>query len=699
MIKQICFELKKIIKSPQIFFSIVGLLLVCGIFFECKIEIPELGSGFSTEGYHKIVKELKGSSGDKVYKRVSDSYKNMMQGIAETEIKYEKNYSRELNLYGQVIKEFGQSEDYPKYVQTVLDNSQKAGISLFDESDGTQREQEKVQKDFQKMTETKPHFLGTYAVEMYMKTDLWDLAVVAIVMILVHSCILAEVEENKICLLRCTKNGRAKTAYAKFISGSVLLFCVQFIMYVLRFVLAGIAYRFPKFTEAFQSVLGTSGCTLKISIGQAMLLVFILKVFVTIVLFAVFFTAALLLRNTWKFYIIGLGIMAVSWILFSQIDANSFLAILKWLNPAAFLAVDSIISDYRNLMIFGYPIGYMPFVLIVCAMFLEICICTIGKLYCNVMPFREKSGLEKIFALRECIAGRLLGGHGLWGYECRKWSFYQKGIWFCVFYMIIGFIVYQPVSERLFTKEEIYYKYYVKQVEGKYTEEKMKSLYAKEKKLSAINKKIEKNGGKYTGAVIAYYSRQLEKEPGLKKVVAYGKYLNKNGGDFIYEQGYHILFGKGDGKFALFLCRCASLMLMALLSVLIWYIEQTGRMNCLIRISTCGTKKTDCYKYGNVMLSGMIVAVITYIPWVYNVFSVFGCAGLSSPANSLQMFFRVPVWIPLSAVIIAFFVLHMLYLWAIGFITKVLSRVIKNGLVAAVLLFGFGILPILLLWV
>lgn len=45
----------------------------------------------------------------------------------------------------------------------------------------------------------------------------------------------------------------------------------------------------------------------------------------------------------------------------------------------------------------------------------------------------------------------------------------------------------------------------------------MKSLYAKEKKLSAINKKIEKNGGKYTGAVIAYYSRQLEKEPGLKK--------------------------------------------------------------------------------------------------------------------------------------------------------------------------------------
>ena len=138
---------------------------------------------------------------------------------------------------------------------------------------------------------------------------------------------------------------------------------------------------------------------------------------------------------------------------------------------------------------------------------------------------------------------------------------------------------------------------------------------------------------------------------------------------------------------------------MALLSVLIWYIEQTGRMNCLIRISTCGTKKTDRYKYGNVMLSGIIVAAITYIPWVYNVFSVFGCAGLSSPANSLQMFSKVPVWVPLSAVIIAFFVLHMLYLWAIGFITKVLSRVIKNGLVAAVLLFGFGILPILLLWV
>ena len=100
--------------------------------------------------------------------------------------------------------------------------------------------------------------------------------------------------------------------------------------------------------------------------------------------------------------------MAVSWILFSQIDANSFLAILKWLNPAAFLAVDSIISDYRNLMMFGYPIGYMHFVLIVCALFLGICICTIGKFYCNVMPFREKSGSEKIFALRECIGADCL---------------------------------------------------------------------------------------------------------------------------------------------------------------------------------------------------------------------------------------------------------------------------------------------------
>lgn len=264
------------------------------------------------------------------------------------------------------------------------------------------------------MTETKPHFLGTYAVEMYMKTDLWDLAVVAIVMILVHSCILAEVEENKICLLRCTKNGRAKTAYTKFISGSVLLFCVQFIMYVLRFVLAGIAYGFPEFTEAFQSVSGTSGCTLKISIGQAMLLVFILKLFVTIVLFAVFFTVALLLRNTWKFYIIGLGIMAVSWILFSQIDANSFLAILKWMNPVAFLAVDSIISDYRNLMMFGYPIGYMSFVLLVCVLFLEYAYVRLESFIAMLCHSEKRAGQKRflhcVSVLRaDCLAVMVFG--------------------------------------------------------------------------------------------------------------------------------------------------------------------------------------------------------------------------------------------------------------------------------------------------
>ena len=109
-----------------------------------------------------------------------------------------------------------------------------------------------------------------------MKTDLWDLAVVAIVMILVHSCILAEVEENKICLLRCTKNGRAKTAYAKFISGSVLLFCVQFIMYVLRFVLAGIAYGFINILTLF---LCDSNASMVLFLGYV--IVFVVTKFIT----------------------------------------------------------------------------------------------------------------------------------------------------------------------------------------------------------------------------------------------------------------------------------------------------------------------------------------------------------------------------------------------------------------------------------
>lgn len=45
---------------------------------------------------------------------------------------------------------------------------------------------------------------------------------------------------------------------------------------------------------------------------------------------------------------------------------------------------------------------------------LGICICTIGKLYCNVMPFREKSGSEKILhcvsVLRaDCLAVMVFG--------------------------------------------------------------------------------------------------------------------------------------------------------------------------------------------------------------------------------------------------------------------------------------------------
>lgn len=698
MVKQIVFECKKILHVRTISMLLGSLLMIYFIYYAVQIYSPNVGSAYTPGAYRELTNSIDANSISKEYENLSAVYNSMLFEGNEPDKMFTTSYRQEFMLYEQVLKEMAQVDGYKEYLNNVKDNARKSTISIFEANQASQRNSAKTSADFEKMGNTTVKFLGSYGINEFLKTDVWDFLMIAAIFILVASLVTVEIEENKISLLRCTKNGRGKTAYAKLFTGIFLLVLLQIIVYGYRFIIVAATYGLPDLTSSFQSVYGSESCTLILSILEALVLFLGLKLFVTIALFSFIFLISLLIRNSWKLYVIGFSVVAVSWILYERIDINSFLSGLKWLNPVAFLHTDSLIMVYRNLMIFGYPISYLSIVTILCVLVFVMCTYLAVFLYKRILPDKGHAFSNRFSYVIEATVSKLTGRYSLAGYELRKWSFYQKGIFVCALLVVIAIVAYEPVSERLFTKQEIYYKYYVNQVKGTYSREKMDYLYEQKEYLEGIKKKLEAYGIEFAESVIRYYNDELDKGDGLLAVIQYGDYLEEVGGEeFIYEQGYEMLFGRGEGSFALLLCRTLSLASMVILAVFIWNIEDTSKMKYLIRISYIGEKKINRRKYLNVMLAGTIVFAIIYIPWIYNVFSVFGHGGVFASANSLKMFHQIPSYVMVVMMLLLFYLAHLLYLWLVGCCVRFLYRKINNIMATSVVAFGIGMIPVMLL--
>jgi hypothetical protein len=247
----------------------------------------------------------------------------------------------------------------------------------------------------------------------------------------------------------------------------------------------------------------------------------------------------------------------------------------------------------------------------------------------------------------------------------------------------------------LYTKEEIYYKYYVTQVQGTYTDEKMETLSGEQQRLDDISALLETE----TNATVAsYYMTELEKRAGLESAISYAAYVKENGDFIIYEKGYELLIGKDKGRLALLLCRLASLAVVCLLSVTIWNYDKSTGMEKLIQISKTGNRRLNRQKYANVLLGCFLIFLMTYLPWIYNVNSVFGLQGIHAQARSMEMFSHIPAQISVLFLYGIYYLGHFLYLCLTGCLGKCYIKRVGNYMGAVLLLFVTSMIPAVILY-
>lgn len=607
---------------------------------------------------------------------------------------------KEYELYQQLIQEIKQVEGYDSYLSGVQKNAEKKlNSTLYQKQTSTLREVDKVRKDFGAMQGTQAELLPTKGVDVFLEQDLLDFLLVIVVFLVAAALISLELEEGTIGLLRCTVMGRLKVVYAKFLAGSLVLVLFFGVLIGVRFGLVAAVYGTECLSGSIVSLNGGMACTLPVTIAQGILLFIGLKLLAVLSLFSVVLLFAILLQQPWRVYIFAGGLVALLWLAYVTVDENSWLANVKWINPVAFFDTKMLLLQYKNIMLFGYPVTYRTCMLVVSLLLACCSLLLLGKTFLGILPGKRFGATEKGYAVLECVISKLTGGHSLGGFELRKWSFYQSGGIILLILVAGMFFTYSPVKDQIYTEEEIYYRYYVKKVEGVWSEDKMTFLYEEQKQLEEYRNILE-SGTELDSVVASYYRQQLKKEAGLRKVVQYGEFLREKGkGTFIYEQGYERLFGQRE-PMQLFLYRCVSVAVTVFLSTLLYGMDSRTGMNQLIQISAVGQRKVRMHKRWNNLLIGMVVFSVVFLPWFYNVFSVYGTNGVEAPAYclvTLGLGRKTPAGVTVGVLLAGYYGVQLLYLWVTGFVSGMVAKKIQNPLVASLASFGTSFLPLLLL--
>lgn len=688
-------EWKKILRVRAIPLLMLGAVLLSFASFFFQVFYRD---ACTPADYRIFFETVDKGSLDKELVRLQTAYQDMLYGTGMPEQMVTGSLAKEMSLYRRAVEELEQVTGYEPYLSGIRKNAErKLRSTLVVQQKDSLRELEKVLKDFAVMEGTKAEWVLGRGVTLFMETGLPDFFLALLVFLLSAAMVSAETEEGAIRLLRCTNQGRKKVVYAKYLAGGALLFLLLAMLWGGRLFVAVLAYGTECFSVSIVSLYGASGCTIPMTVGQGVLLFFLLKFLAYLALYSLIFLLALAFRQPWKVYVFAGVPVALAWTAYIAIEKTSYLAALKWVNPVAFLYADVLLLDYRNLLLFGYPVTYRHMMVFCCLLFIAVSLLLYKRVFLSVAP--ETSGEKRtlLFPLVETAAAFLTGKHSAAGYELRKWTFYQSGGVLCCLLAAGMFFMYSPVSEQLHTEAEIYYRYYVKEIEGEFSEEKLEYLYQEQEYLNGIKQKLF-SGKPLEPNIVAYYQKELKKETGLLQAIAYGEYIKeKDAGSLLYEQGYERLLGKRD-TLLLFLYQFISLAAVVFLSVLIYGIEHRTGMEKLIQISSMGRRRIGRYKFCNVIYVSIAVFCIVYLPWFYNIFSVYGSIGLAAPAFSLWKMpscRELPGGVTVGMLLAAYYGAKLFYLSVAGLFAGHMAGKLKSPLLASLAAFGITAVPVL----
>lgn len=602
----------------------------------------------------------------------------------------------EAPVYKRLFDEYTSVQEYETYVQGVMDNAdQSSQVSIFQDR-FSKNNLRKTKEDYLKCKEIVPQFVGSYGLESAMNFFATDIIVFVVIIITVNLLIMQDKKSGVLNLLKATRCGDGRLMLTKTFTAFLYVGLFGIVVYAVNIVMAVGLYGEISFDAPIQSMSGYAKTAMGQSIGGFIISAGVHKIFTYGVLTVLAVLFAILSSNEVIMYVLSGILCAV------EISVNAAGKLLNHMFMKRTTIINMLDIDdfyqYYNYNIFTKPISAafmdMIFFAVLIGAALYICAYVFAHKeteYRSAARYRGKGKKEKLYGLT------FLDGY--------KFLFGYKVIFVLIAILVLQFAVYKDKHARWY-ESEIYYRSYMKQIEGEVTDAKVDFINSEVLRMQELHERLDELDYEYENKMISYaeyvnlserIQNELRKENAVVRCKNYVDYIlsrSEHDVEFVYDRGWNYIFGsdtyRNDVKNAVIL------MLAVLIAVAFMYGEEYRYgMDKLINISV-KHKQLKVKKVCIISLYIVIIFLLVYLTELLWANMEFGLTNGGISCVSLMHLSNVNGKISIWGYCMLLWMIRLATICVISLLTAFLCRCIKNSNYTMILVMLIVILPLLL---
>lgn len=565
---------------------------------------------------------------------------------------YTSNLQQEFSFLTSILAEIESVEGYNEFLDGIQIKAHQLGeISIFAE-ETTGYDHATIKKTAEAYAHLENVAIryspqkGYYVATSFVFSDLISLFAV----FLLSSLIIRDERDNGLLLLiRSTRGGRGKTAVAKIAAFAISTLAILFCIYGANLLFCEWRYGLGNLSRSVQSNPFLMRCTMTISCFRYLCLFLLAKWGANFVIGLCVMAFALYARRALPGCLGALTVLAVQLVLRLIVPATSTWNILKYANMISLLNSNELLGVYRNLHFFGSPVE-LPATecltaIVLSGVFLSIFI--------------------RMFAVSELrIAERRSPRHGRqrkWFTTVRAEEGHKLLVVNAALIVLIAALGYQGFvlsqQQSYIDSDEIYYRYYMDSISGRYTRETYEWLQEANEEFAPIRELEQQYANheiselEFSMRMGEYYSLQQKMMVFENRVLPRARYvLDTPDASIVYETGYCLLFDFEDSQDIY-----DTLLTGALVSLCfsgLFALEKQSGMIKVIQATARGRSYTLKRKLFMAAIVSGVVMLLIILPRYIQVFRDYGFKGLLASANSIPDYARVSSFFPLFGIIL-----------------------------------------------
>ena len=509
--------------------------------------------------------------------------------------------------------------DYPAYLTQVQEQARKMqSTSLFgsDPDSFVYRNIVKTAEDFAACSAEGISLGNDRAIRSWLSFSWADWGFLAAILLLVIA-FQEERQKGLIAIVRSCSGGRGKLQGTRLLILALYSASITLLLYYLPLVISlGIDGGWDDLARPVQSLYEFQKCTAQMTVAEFLAEFFFVKTACGFLLGVLIWVLLSFLEQVQLCWIMSAAGLAVEYLLYAFIPAQSIFSPLRYVNIFSYVFTDELYTQYVNINFFSFPVGrrtlLMALLVVLSVSLGTVVVFLLPRRY----PFGNRDKLGKWVHLWNRIGDALRQHLGLYGFEWYKLLFLSAG----GLMLLLGALFSRdlPINSGMYNSaDDIVYRQYLAQVQGPVTQSTFDYISQAKEPL----KTSQLNTSEFEEAILR-----------LEQTIA-----ALNDGDWLVDETPFMNIYGSDAWFAQRNTALIALLILVVCLSALFSPEQSGDVRKVLRSTPGGRTKLFWTKYAVALSVTAMVWLLVFAQEWHSAAKMLGEIILAAPCDSISI--------------------------------------------------------------